>query len=249
MVNTDFIQFEPYKKKHRKLNVQDINEIKQSDTFMLVQQIDYCQRRKKDFKDYKTGETLLTFQDSFKIHEFLSNSEDWYECMKIIKNDSKRFCRLKNRLNYFFKIGYCVFVTLTFTDDVLKNTSYESRRTYVRKWFKANSAYYVANIDFGKTTDREHYHGIMMIDFKKTECIIWQHGFYNIQEIYNDETNGKYVLAHYILKLASHFMKNTVKRNYVIYSRNKFDIDVDYIHANEEPDQLKFEQLKIKKHL
>ena len=75
----------------------------------------------------------------------------------------------------------------------------------------------VANKDFGARNGREHYHAAVLlkgkIDYSK-----WKYGCLNGQKI---RLNGMsdVRLAKYIAKLTNHAIKETCKRNVLIYSR------------------------------
>ena len=75
-----------------------------------------------------------------KLHDLYDeNYDDFVEACKIAYSDFKRNNRLKNRIRDYLEIGECIFVTLTFTDDVLNSTSADTRRQYVRKQLKLKS--------------------------------------------------------------------------------------------------------------
>lgn len=164
--------------------------------------------------------------DSF-LHS-LSNQELFYtwlvpeaynEARKIAKADYKRNNTLKNRIRHFINMGDCIFLTLTFRDDVLHNTTSKTRRAYVTRFLKSCAQHYVANIDFGGQTDREHYHGIVVTDHVNLSQ--WKHGFSYAEKII--KSSNPLVLAKYVSKLANHAVKETCKRNALIYSRLPFN--------------------------
>lgn len=137
------------------------------------------------------------------------------QCHKIDHNKYKRTSRLRNRVSSLIKSGQAYFITLTFRDDVLESTSEETRRKYVRRFLKEHCSEYVANIDYGKTTEREHYHAI-------TNCNIenWPYGFHLSKPIApNLESETK--LPIYITKLTHHALKKTARGSSLIYSRKK----------------------------
>lgn len=137
------------------------------------------------------------------------------QCHKIDHNKYKRTTRLRNRVSSLIKSGQAYFITLTFRDDVLDNTNEDTRRKYVRRFLKQNCSEYVANIDYGKTTEREHYHAITNCDIEN-----WPYGFSNSKAIApNLESETK--LPMYITKLTHHALKKTVKGSSLIYSRKK----------------------------
>lgn len=152
------------------------------------------------------------------------------EARKINHASYKRIERLRDRIFSYLSFGKCKFITLTFTDDVLNNTTLETRRQYVSRFFKSISDYYVANIDFGndhfylsrkgltnKGTNREHYHGIAVCDWHEGT---WQYGWILTETIkFNNHTSTK--IGKYVAKLTNHAIKKTTKRQCYIYSRTK----------------------------
>lgn len=115
--------------------------------------------------------------------------------------------------------GNCLFLTLTFNDETLKDTSADTRRQYVRKYLKQFNCKYVANIDFGKENHREHYHAVICAD--KIDLSSWRiHGNINVERVRNrniERDNTR--LSKYICKLSNHAIKETTKRSSLIYSR------------------------------
>lgn len=171
----------------------------------------------------QTGETIQVLEHEYfnlEIQKYKELSNDigsinLDQCHKIDHNKYKRATRLRNRVSSLIKSGQAYFITLTFRDDVLDNTTEDTRRKYVRRFLKEHSSEYVANIDYGKTTEREHYHAI-------TNCNIenWPYGFSNSKPIApNLESETK--LPMYITKLTHHALKKTVKGSSLIYSRKK----------------------------
>ena len=150
-----------------------------------------------------------------KLHDLYDeNYDDFKEACKIARNDFNRNTRLKNRIRDFLEIGECIFVTLTFTDKVLNSTSADTRRQYVRKQLKLMSKYYIANIDFGEKNGREHYHAIVVSDF--IDHKLWKYGDIDFKRII--KSSNPLVLAKYVSKLANHAIKETCRRNHIIYS-------------------------------
>lgn len=139
------------------------------------------------------------------------------ECHKINNASCKRALRLKDRITSYLGKGQCIFVTLTFTDEVLDQTSVDTRRKYVQRYLKSISDYYVANIDYGvddRYTHREHYHALVVQDWISDK---WDYGFTWFEKIHN--INEPQTLAKYISKLCNHAIKDSTKRACYIYSR------------------------------
>ena len=136
-------------------------------------------------------------------------------------NDSykHRIARLKRKIRDLLLIdSNFYFLTFTFTDSVLFSTSPNSRRQYVRKWLKSNCIDFVGNIDFGEKNHREHYHALVCCDRVDTKTWL-KNGAMNFEKIYLDSKIDE-KLAKYINKFMYHAIKETTKRQHIIYKRN-----------------------------
>lgn len=151
---------------------------------------------------------------------YVENYDDFVEAVKVASNDFQRNTRLKNRIRDYLEIGTCKFVTLTFTNLVLSNTSQETRKRYVVRFLKSQSDFYIANIDFGSEKEREHYHAIIVSDFVDVDA--WKYGFTWVNTII--KTSNPLVLAKYVSKLTNHAIKETCKRCHIIYSREGWEV-------------------------
>lgn len=173
----------------------------------------------------------LTFLEQFKA--FYGD-----DIVKSIESsNSSRYQRLKRFRKYVSWClntdGYCLFVTLTFDDDMLK-TSSKYRKDKVTAFLKSCSPYYLANIDFGSKTDREHYHAILYFPYEKeyqcflSRCKRNKQGAFNCEEwkalnefiICRSNDDDVTRLSKYINKLSNHAFKDSTKtsRYHAIYS-------------------------------
>ena len=112
----------------------------------------------------------------------------------------------------------CLFLTLTFRDNVLIEVDEKYRKVYVCRFLNSLDCRYIANKDFGKKNGREHYHAIVEkehIDYTK-----WSYGALNGLKIRNHDEDVKRI-SKYVAKLTNHAIKKTTKRSVIIYSRNK----------------------------
>lgn len=141
------------------------------------------------------------------------------EIAKIENASCHRATRLRKRIESMLLNGECLFLTLTFNDETLNNTSADTRRQYVRKYLKQFNCPYVANIDFGKENGREHYHAV--INTSRIELKDWRiYGNINVERVRNNRIElSKTRLSKYISKLSNHAIKETTKRSCLIYSR------------------------------
>lgn len=140
--------------------------------------------------------------------------KDIQEARKINKASYNRYKRLKDRIMSYLQSGKCIFATLTFRNDVLDSTTTETRRKYVQRYLKSISSFYVANIDFGSSTEREHYHAVILKDFINDT---WEYGFTWFEKIRYSLSKEK--ISEYLTKLTNHGIKESTKRYALIYSR------------------------------
>jgi hypothetical protein len=135
------------------------------------------------------------------------------------KANHARVKRIKERIESMILSDKAYFLTLTFTNEVLDKTSATTRRRYVARVLAEISTDYVANKDFGKTTEREHYHAVIETDQEPT-LDNWIYGFKYIQKIGTTEQDIEKV-AKYTSKLTFHAIKQTTKGERLIYPKRK----------------------------
>lgn len=143
---------------------------------------------------------------------------DLLEAKKINHATYERVKRLKNRIAKLLEKP-CLFLTLTFTNESLSNTSAITRRRYVTRYLNNFNTEFVGNKDFGKKNGREHYHAV--IQAEKIDYSLWQHGAIKGLRVRLDKNSTKERLSKYIAKLTNHAIKETTKRSALIYSRMK----------------------------
>lgn len=124
--------------------------------------------------------------------------------------------RLQKHLSDLFSKGNCLFLTLTFRDDVLESTSFNTRRQYVYRFLKSFSDHYVANVDYGDEHDREHYHAVILLD--RYPVGSWRYGWDYVENCKTD-LSDKIRISKYISKLTNHAYKESGRRYSIIYSK------------------------------
>lgn len=154
----------------------------------------------------------------------------WNECRKIYHAHQNRVLRLKRRIACMVLSSDCIFLTITFTPKVMKNTISQSRRDYIKKFLSSlNAEDYVSNIDFGddhlyidnngverQAQSREHYHAL--VKTSHIDYSLWKYGRINGQRVRN-QTDDLSRLSVYISKLTNHAIKESTKRTCIIYKR------------------------------
>lgn len=147
------------------------------------------------------------------------------ECHRLNKNKDNRTYQLRKRVKELLQFP-CLFLTATFTDDVLEKTTEKTRREYVVNFLNSfpNNGY-VANIDYGvddRYTKREHYH--ILVAVEKVSQDLWPHGNLDWQRVRvkgNEKDKTLKAVPKYITKLVNHAIKDSAKKVRLIYSRRK----------------------------
>lgn len=133
--------------------------------------------------------------------------------------------RIKKRLVYLFnRYQYIWFCTFTF-DNYYLNKCDRTKRDLIKSCIDNYDFKYILNIDYGKTTEREHYHCILA-----TNKEINIHNY--LQDNYSCFCSAKKVrisdndlkrLSKYINKLTNHCVKSTTKRQRIYYNFKGYD--------------------------
>lgn len=76
------------------------------------------------------------------------------------KNEARNRQRLTKKIREWLQQYKPVFLTMTFTDEILKNTTEEQRERLIIQYLRSETALYMANKDYGEKNGREHYHAV-----------------------------------------------------------------------------------------
>lgn len=166
------------------------------------------------------------FIKKYEIYLGVENSLNFFEekcCKQIYDSSRARNKRLKDKLTYNLQNFDCVFLTLTFTNEVLENTSHLTRRVYIQRFLKSiGCSFFVANIDYGdkdknpESKEREHYHAIVNTNY--VDLSSYSYGFIFAEKV--KKSSFAITLAKYVNKLTCHAYKDSTKgRDRLIYSR------------------------------
>ena len=181
-----------------------------------------------NFPKSNFGMSNKTACEYLEILEETFTKEELDECKRLNKSFYARLQRLRDRINDMLQSN-CLFLTLTFTNERLENTTAKARREYIRDYLNnQNGLCYIANVDYGKVekyvdeqgeirigTHREHYHAIIQTERVNPKDYKW--GNIDIERVYVNTEPSR--LAKYVNKLTNHAVKATTKRQAVIYSR------------------------------
>ena len=154
------------------------------------------------------------------------------------KNLQRRKRRIYNKINKALNQYRCLFLTITFNDLTLSKTNEETRERYIKKYLSNETAYYIANRDFGTENEREHYHAFIIATTLKKEDFNYRT---NELEEHKNKVNLKawdygsiradFISTHFVIKgdknyklaskkITEHFFKDTTKNSRIIQSRN-----------------------------
>ena len=196
--------------------------------------------------DYENG---IRYNDVVNLYNYYFYGRSWLykECLKIINSSYKKQTRVTNKILSMLAHGKCYFLTMTFDDYILNNSTKIQRKEYVKKWLKNNYDSGVANIDFGNekvyydrrnnkriSTKREHYHAVVL---SKKDYVVDYNSWckYDIVNSSGEITskncyfNAEYIpcvtgeiteisaIAPYLNKLSLHALKKSTKRENLIY--------------------------------
>lgn len=156
--------------------------------------------------------------------------------LSFLQSRWKKNQRVNERIKKCITSQNCVFLTLTFRDDVLAVTTEQTRRRYVARALKEQCPHYVANIDFGnageireyidskgeirQSTAREHYHALVVLPDgkRKFDMTKWVYGWSFAERIPVKDYNK---VKKYVTKLTAHALKDYgEKPRMMIYSRD-----------------------------
>lgn len=159
------------------------------------------------------------YQTALEKRSFFEQNypKEWKEATKINRAFYERLKRLKRKITEMLESGQVLFLTLTFTDKTLENTSPATRRRYVARYLASFNAKFIANIDFGAKNGREHYHAV--IGAENIDLKAYKLGAIHCQRV--RKASNPTQLSKYVAKLTNHAIKETTKRSCLIYSREE----------------------------
>lgn len=143
----------------------------------------------------------------------------WNEARKIWHAGKCKRIRLKKTIKAMCKSSKDVtFVTMTFKPSYLDSSVASARRLAVNRFLNSCDCAFVGNIDFGLLNGREHYHAVVhhRVPTQRLMAYIKRYGAIKCETV-NPRDND--ALSTYVAKLTNHAIKETTKRNTLMYSR------------------------------
>ena len=193
--------------------------------------------------DEDTGQILIvpTFE-YYHIIEQLKNELineispfGFYHCEQIENNGYNRVGRLRKRLaNMLESDNDTYFITFTFDDEYIDKLNDKTKRVMVSRVLKEIATDYVANVDYGGTseyidsngqlriaTGRIHFHALANNSLQSDK---WAYGFSSCIKVRKSTQEDKLTslasLPPYLDKFTKHAIKKSTNNLRPIYSRN-----------------------------
>lgn len=148
--------------------------------------------------------------------EFIVNQE--FE--KILNARNHKVQRIKKKFLYLLvRYKYIWFCTFTFSDDYI-NKSERTKRDLIKKYINIPGFYYILNVDYGKSTERQHFHCILAtnIDVNLDQYLQSNYPCFSFSILCNDSLQDFLKLSKYINKLVNHCLKASTNRQRIVYN-------------------------------
>lgn len=180
-------------------------------------------------KDYEIDYLLKVSEYNRLKYESFKNGlaftiNDEYE--RILKARYNKVGRIKRRLIYLFSnYKYIWFCTFTFNDYYI-NKSSRTKRDLIKKCIDQRDFKFILNIDYGKTTEREHYHCILATneDININDLFQSVYPCFSLSILCKCGLNDFKRLSKYINKLVNHCIKATTKKQRLVYNFKGYDL-------------------------
>lgn len=154
----------------------------------------------------------------FEFDNIIDYGVDAWDCAKcLFQARNRKRQRIKKYIRDNFNGKYYIFLTMTFTDEVLLYTSRSERRKLIKEFLKDNTLNSVCNIDFGSKNGREHYHALVSVnDLISHEKYLY--GNINFKEVQFHNYENIDDITDYMLKLINHSVKDSTDNRSLIYT-------------------------------
>ena len=173
---------------------------------------------------------LLTRVIEYNHFRYLANKEgiefeENKEYEKILKARYQKISRIKKRFMYLLtRYDYVWFCTFTFSNDYI-NKCTRTKRDLIKSVIDTYDFKYILNIDYGKKTEREHYHCVLATNWNMDVNQYFQ-SHYPCHCLAINCKKGRddfETLSKYINKLTNHCIKATTKRQRLLYNFRGYD--------------------------
>ena len=144
---------------------------------------------------------------------------------KVLTARYMKVSRIKKRLIYLLsRCDYVWFCTFTFSNHYIDKSD-RTKRDLIKSVISMHDFKYILNIDYGKDTEREHYHCIIgtNLDFNVNQFIQFHYPCHCLAIPCKKGSGDFSRLSKYINKLTNHCIKSTTKRQRILYNFKGYD--------------------------
>lgn len=146
---------------------------------------------------------------------------------KLLNARIQKVGRIKKRLLYLLiRYNYIWFCTFTFNDNYI-NKSERTKRDKIKQVLNTHDFKYILNIDYGKNTQRQHFHCILAtnidMDINQYFQNFYESGF-SLSIQCKKGIDDLKRLTKYIDKLVNHCIKATTNRQRLVYNFKGYDL-------------------------
>ncbi len=180
--------------------------------------LDYNEKLLNDLISYNKNRYL-----SFKNNLPFEINKDFE---KLLNARIQKVGRIKKRLLYLLmryeNIWFCTF---TFNNDYI-NKCERTKRDLIKSVLNKYDFKYILNIDYGKQTQRQHFHCILATNFDLDINKLFQqnyNGGYSLSIQCKKGLNDFKRLTKYIDKLVNHCIKTTTNKQRLVYNFKGYD--------------------------
>lgn len=146
---------------------------------------------------------------------------------RVLKARYNKVSRIKRRFIYMIsKKTHSYFCTFTFDDNFIDCCD-RTKRDLIKKCLNAfdNNCLYILNVDYGKKTEREHYHCIVSTDLPDLdEFLKIAYPCFTCTKEINLLSDDVKRVCKYINKLSNHCLKASTKNKRIVYNFKGYDI-------------------------
>lgn len=181
--------------------------------------IDYNEKLLADLIEYNK-KRFYAFKNELPFEKNLE-----YE--RLLNARIQKVGRIKKRLLYLLiRYKYIWFCTFTFSNKYI-NKSERTKRDIIKAVLNTHDFKYILNIDYGKSTQRQHFHCILAtdtyMDLNQYFQEFYSGGFSLSIQCKNgiDDFNR---LTKYIDKLVNHCIKASTRRQRLVYNFKGYDL-------------------------
>lgn len=144
---------------------------------------------------------------------------------RILKARYNKLSRIKKRFLYLLcRRKYIFFCTFTFSDEYIDKCD-RTKKDLIKNAIMDSSddSYYILNIDYGKNTEREHYHAIIGSNYDISFPLMVNYDCFSYIEPIRCTKDDLVRITKYINKLSNHCVKDTTFNRRIIYNFKGYD--------------------------